>query len=219
MSGLSERIPSGFPWAWLRERAIPAWRWLLPLALVIAAAGGTTRLFGRAAVALFVLIAMRLWDDLEDVEHDRVAHPERSLCRLNSLRAAWLLCGVAIACSFALIAAASGVLPPFAAAVAVAFFASRARSRGASNKRPQLRAVAAHIILLKVPALALSLAGAGALRLSVAGAAAALYGAVGGYEIAHDPEIRRSPLAPALAALDAICFLLGASLWLLSARA
>lgn len=216
MSSSSEPTARGFPWSWIRERALPAWQWLIPLSLVIAAAGGAGRIFVRAAVALFTLIAMRLWDDLEDVAHDRAEHPERSLGRLPSLRAARLLCGAAIACSFALIAAASGFLPPFAAAVALAFLASRARAR---QNRPEIRAPAAHIILLKVPALVLSLACADEPLLSVAGRAAALFGVVGGYEIAHDAEIRRSPLAPALAAFDALCFLLGASLWLLSARA
>jgi len=50
------------------------------LALWAAEAGPTAaRLAGAAGLAALLLLQFRLWDDLEDRDRDRVAHPERVL--------------------------------------------------------------------------------------------------------------------------------------------
>lgn len=69
----------------------------LPLALVLSvaalltvaatASSETVRVadvVSNLALAGFLVIQFRLWDDLNDIDHDRLQHPDRVLCRLVS---------------------------------------------------------------------------------------------------------------------------------------
>lgn len=42
--------------------------------------------FGNVMLAVLLVSQFRLWDDLNDIEADRIEHPNRVLCRLASLR-------------------------------------------------------------------------------------------------------------------------------------
>jgi 4-hydroxybenzoate polyprenyltransferase len=207
--------PEGAPWlvAWLRERVLASWMLLVPLAIAVALVGGERDVALRAVPAHFAIIALRLWDDLEDIEHDRRHHPSRVLCRLRSLRSVAWSSSLALGLAAGSIVAVGGSLVPFGVAVATLSMAYLARRR---IGRPGARVLFAHLILTKVPALALALACPGAPAAVSFGRALALYGVVGAYELAHDQEARRSPFAPRLALMDAAGVLAGAALWLLS---
>lgn len=69
----------------------------LPMALVLSVAAlltvAATAASGRVnaadvvwnvALAGSLVIQFRLWDDLNDIDHDRINHPDRVLCRLES---------------------------------------------------------------------------------------------------------------------------------------
>lgn len=69
----------------------------LPMALVLSVAAlltiAATVLSGRwpiadvlwnVVLAGFLVIQFRLWDDLNDINNDRISHPDRILCRLGS---------------------------------------------------------------------------------------------------------------------------------------
>jgi hypothetical protein len=195
-------------WAWLRERVL-AW-WLVPLGFVISFAGGMQGVMSRAVVAMFALVALRLGDDLEDVEHDRLQHPERVLCRLSSLRAAYCFCGFALFISCVLIVAVGGSWQPFLTALFCVFAASRTRQRISHSA---IRVLFAHVILVKIPALVVALAPDGVSGGIVFGRALALYGVVGIYEVAHDAEARRSRFAPFMLLIDILSILWGLAIW------
>jgi hypothetical protein len=64
----------------------------LPLALFLSAASfaggrpsGVSDIAMRGLVACTLLMQFRLWDDLGDLEHDRIDHPDRVLSRTHSL--------------------------------------------------------------------------------------------------------------------------------------
>ena len=120
---------------------------------------------------------------------------------------------VALVLASASIVASGGTLAPMVVAVSALSMAYRARLR---SRRSELRIVFAHVILVKIPALSIALACDGTPALSSFARAMALYGLVGAYELAHDEDARRSPLAPHLAVLDAACLLVGPVIWLIS---
>src|SRR4029453_16720699 len=66
---------------------------LLPLVLVLAALQQKSSSSADFAVAytmaLLLVVEFRLWDDLCDVEVDRLEHPDRVLCQLASLGPFW----------------------------------------------------------------------------------------------------------------------------------
>lgn len=200
-------IPAWFP-LWLRERIVTGIWWLVPLSLVISLASGRHHWFFRAIIAIFALIFLRLWDDLEDVEHDKLWHPKRILCQIEpiSLAHASRFCaaGLAISCMFIAALGARWIL--FVTALVVVFATTRVRRR---MNNSALRVVFAHIILLKVPALVLSLAQSNVASNIVWGRAIALAGFVGAYEVIHDEEARRSSWAPFVLAIDMVCLFWG----------
>lgn len=188
---------------WLRERVLRGLWWLVPLALVISLAGGTCIWFARAVVALFALVAFRFWDDLEDLPHDRVWHPERVLCRAARLPQANVLCAAGLTLTTLLVVAAGHSWIPFVAVLPAAFLASRARRHGSSSSR----IVWAHAILLKIPALVIALAHHDVAQRVVYERAIGLYGFVGAYEVLHDAEARRSSWALVAFLMDMVCLL------------
>ena len=194
---------------WLRERIVASWYLLVPLALVIALAGGTNRLSGRAEIAFLAIVAFRLWDDVEDVEHDRLHHPTRALCRLASMKGPLLIARVGIASTMALFVFSGRMFSPLLGVVLASFGAFAARSAW-----PHLRVLLAHVLLLKVPALVLGLTPPGTPLIVQLGRALTLYGVVGAYELVHDKEARRAPFAFVLALFDLACLCAGPAIWL-----
>jgi len=194
--------------AWLRERIVAGVWWLVPLSLVISLAGGWRQWFFRTVVTMFALVWFRLWDDLEDVMHDKFRHPGRILCRCNkaSLSQAYGFGAAGLAISGILIAVLGGQWIVFVAALFIVFVAARLRRR---MNNSALRVVFAHIILLKVPALVLALAQSDVAPNIVLGRAIGLAGFVGAYEVVHDVEARRSSWAPLLLVIDMVCLLWG----------
>lgn len=190
---------------WFRERILAGWWWLGPSSITIALIGGSRDWFVRAIVAMVALVALRLFDDVADVDHDRRNHPERALCQLDSLAR------VHIVCLFALLFAALGIsvvgsnLPIFLGAFFLVVLSARLRQNVASPPR----IVIAHVILLKFPALTIALASNEVTPNNLGIYSACLYGFVGVYEILHDTETRRSKWTNALLGLDMVCLTLG----------
>jgi 4-hydroxybenzoate polyprenyltransferase len=185
--------------AWLDERVVRSLPLLLALAAAMALVGGPSGLLFRTAAALLAVIAFRLWDDVEDVAHDRAHHPDRVLCGLPSLRAPRLAWQLLLALSGASLLAVGGSIAPFVTAtalVACAYLGARRR------RDPRLRALITHVVLLKAPLVALALAPSSTPLTTALARALALHGLVGLYELGHDAEARRSPHALALALLD-----------------
>jgi hypothetical protein len=166
--------------SWARTRlAQPriAALWLAVLAAVLAAAPhgapGWTLLVSAALIAQF-----RLWDDLEDLPHDRVQSPDRVLVRSRELTAS----RVAAALSIGLVGAAFATLDGWERALAYAALvvavAALYRTMDSSGPRRGLRA---QLVLLKYPAFVLLLAADPGAPRAIA-AALALYGVLGFHE-------------------------------------
>jgi hypothetical protein len=198
-------------WPWLRERVLASWYLLVPLALFITLAGGVERWFSRTTTAFLGIVAFRLWDDVEDLAHDRRHHPTRVLCRLSFATAPYRLALFGLAFTAASIARTGGVfsLSMFLGAVAVSYGAFEVRSAW-----PHQRGLLAHVLLLKVPALALALALPDTPPVVAWGNALSLYGIVSGYELAHDAAARKAPFAPVLALVALGCLFAGCSVWI-----
>ncbi|MRG91861.1 hypothetical protein [Polyangium spumosum] len=194
--------------AWLRERILVSSHLLVPLALFVALAGGVGRVLVRTAIAFLGIVAFRLWDDVEDVPHDREHHPTRVLCRLASTRAPFFVALLGLTLTAALIAFTGGALWPFVGVVVASFGAFAARAAW-----PRLRLLFTHVLLLKVPALALALSRPEMPLFWKVGAVLSLYGAVTAYELVHDDDARRAPLASALALVDLACLFAGPVIW------
>ncbi|MDC3954340.1 hypothetical protein [Polyangium jinanense] len=210
-----ERLDVG-PWAWdwFCERVLASWYLLVPLALLITLAGGARNMLVRGLVAFVCIVALRLWDDVEDLAHDRRHYPMRVLCRLPSSKGPRSLAYVGLVASCVPTLVLGGEYAPLAGAT----FAAAAGVYEARSVWPHLRVVFAHVILLKVPALAIALAFPAMPPRVVLGRALALYGVVGSYELLHDAEARRSPFALALALVDLVCLCAGLAVWLLHDR-
>lgn len=143
--------------AWARTR-IAQWRiallWLVVLAAALAAgardAPAWTLLFSAALIVQF-----RLWDDLEDLAHDRVHAPQRVLVRCSRLgpfRIAFTASVGLVAAAFALFGGWERVLPYLLLLAAVA-----ALYRTLDGNGPR-RALRAQLVLLKYSGFVLLLA-------------------------------------------------------------
>lgn len=155
------------------------------------AAGGTPRA-GRSALSLAllacVLLQFRLWDDIEDLEHDRRVHPDRVLARAPSGPFRWLLVALTVA-ALAIAAAAGPAVVLALAALDLAFLGAYrlVRSRVADGvwRYP--------LLLSKYPAFALvtaMAAGAVADPARIVAVMAAAFAGACLYEALHD---RRRP--------------------------
>lgn len=87
------------------------WSIFASLALFLCIASETGRWpFGAAAwcltwvMALCLVVQFRLWDDLADVESDRLIHPERVLCQTKSHQIFWGILGLLLMVNTVLIA-------------------------------------------------------------------------------------------------------------------
>jgi 4-hydroxybenzoate polyprenyltransferase len=141
------------------------------LASALAGNPSFTWLAGALPALALLLLQFRLWDDLADVERDRVEHPQRLLPRCPSLtpfRVALVATAVAAALAVALHsgpAAALGVVALDAAAIAW-------------YRRPYRRRagiLGALVVLAKYPLFVAVIAPASADALSLAAACVAVY--------------------------------------------
>jgi 4-hydroxybenzoate polyprenyltransferase len=182
---------------YLRERARLSV--FVPLALVMAAMGKLTG--GRldrspgpadyaltAATALLLMLAFRVWDDLEDRSHDVREHPSRVTVVATSVAPL-----IAFAFVLGMLGALSVALGPRAGprlgavAIAVAVLAAWYRTRPVATGA----VVNAHVVLLKYPLVAFAASAAS----PPAGALASLYLVLCAYEIVDDPALRASIVA------------------------
>lgn len=138
--------------AWLRTRVVQ-WRiallWLALAAAVIAAGACEPRAW-TLAVAAALLVQYRLWDDLEDLPHDRTRAPERVLVRCTELLPFRLALGV----SFGLVATLLAWQRTVAYLLLLAALAAVYRATAASAA---LRSLRVNLVLLKYPAFVLLL--------------------------------------------------------------
>jgi 4-hydroxybenzoate polyprenyltransferase len=199
-------------WAYVRTR-FPLWLAAsLPLLLVLAALRERVAFDSETAVAfvmaLALVLALRLWDDLCDRELDRQVHPERVLCQAASVGPFVGLLVVLIAINFALAMLLRGW---WAAAILLGLHALLTvwyALRDRCNWGPVANY---HIVLLKYPLIALML---GARTASEIASAPILFSAGAVYlglcivEAAHDARLRR--LRAARIALAIECLLLAA---------
>lgn len=192
---------------WFGERVITSWWWMLPLSLVIAGMSGQRNWFLRSMIALLALIALRLWDDVEDIAHDRIRHPERVLCR-TSASGGHLLGVLGVALTIGLMVVVGTRWLMFVVVLPLLFGATRLRQHHAS----ELRIVWAQLILLKIPALTMALALGDVASGKMWWRALGLYGFVGGYEVFHDADLRQTPWAPLIMGINISCCAVGLAL-------
>ncbi len=149
--------------AYLRQRA--RLRLLVPLSVLLAFAGASfpalwiasLRDIAIATVQAFALIlAFRIWDDFEDRESDRVRHPDRVLA--SASRAAPLrLLGFAL--GFASVLSLTMSVFAFRRLAAIAFaMAMLSVWYGARSENRRSHAVGEHILAIKYPLFAYSVA-------------------------------------------------------------
>ena len=195
--------------AWLRER-YPL-RTFAPLAVLLAAASvatsdGSTTGFSAvawsAALALLLVLAFRLWDDLEDVPSDRIEHPRRVLPNAASRAPFVALLGVASAGAAAGVFARPAAMPRLATAVAgcaALFLWYRYRAVVGADA-----SVNAHVVLLKYPLIAWLVTPGGHDRewTAVLAPLALVYLALCVHEALHDPRIRRAPRVRRVIAIE-----------------
>lgn len=130
--------------------------WLLVLSgVLITAADSLSRLLSLGTITALFVITFRLWDDLEDLDHDRGHHPDRCLSRAQDLQpfrvALWLLAVCLAGLLYLLIDAQRSL----AYLVLLAIFYVMYRVTG---KRPALRSLRVALVPAKYPAFVLLLA-------------------------------------------------------------
>ncbi len=148
-----------YPWrAYLQERMRPRMLLAVTAGTVLAARGATPVLgwgvLVDACLALLLLAFFRIWDDLEALSTDSIAHPYRVLVLAPSVAPfVWTAIALAVAAALLMVVTRSGwVLLQFAGLCALLLGWYR-------GGRRHLRGVAAyHLLLLKYPALVLLVA-------------------------------------------------------------
>lgn len=186
-------------------------RRFIPLALLLASAGmlaapgterlGTVAAFGSGLRACFiayiVVLALRVWDDLQDRERDALAHPDRITVRAEAATPLRHLAWASVAATTVLIATGDEPLARllvFALLGATLGFWYRVRTSLAPSP-----VLTAHVVLIKYPVIAYLVApgavhGASGLTLA-APVLVAVYLLLCIHEGLDDPELRRSRAA------------------------
>lgn len=189
--------------AWARTR-LPATTFA-PLALLLLLAGlvgggppvalADAKLTGAFALAALLTVDLRLVDDLTDLVHDRVAHPERALCRARDLRPFVALLLVLLVASAALTWALTDP------ARALGWIALHAGLLMLSRARGSARHL---LVLAKYPAVVVLLAGVRPAvdPVSLAATAAATWLAFAAHEVLHDPALRAARWTSVALALE-----------------
>ncbi len=144
-------------------------------------------------LSLVLLLQFRIMDDLADLEHDRVTHPERVLVRSLSLVPFQVMLGVSALVAAALVSARSEGwrgLACLAALDAAAWLWYRLRPRRCG------RVLGYHVVLAKYPAFAWLLGGCrGDVELLLACGAVYLTFLI--YEPLHDRSLDQEPMGAA----------------------
>ena len=151
--------------------------------------------FGLAAITAFLLmLAFRVWDDLEDRSRDAREHPTRVTVVADSVAPLVGLAVVLAVVGVSLIAIGPRVVPRLVAlTAAVALLVAWYRLRGSGDTASAV--VNGHVVLLKYPLIAFAATWAAP---SFA-ALASLYLALCIYEIVDDPALRASIVARRIA--------------------
>jgi 4-hydroxybenzoate polyprenyltransferase len=166
---------------YLRERARLSL--FAPLALLLAATGRPSSLgafVASASLALFLILAFRVWDDLADRARDAWDHPDRVIVSTDRTAPFVLL-----ALGFG-VAAALFAPRPIILGVAVVVLALWYRLRG-----NEVQLFGGHVVLLKYPAIAYAVAATTPAPIVLA----TLYLALCVFEAFDDPLLRASLLA------------------------
>lgn len=192
---------------WRRQR-LP-WKVWVPMATILSvgsmlgdAAFSWKILSMRALVAWLVLGGLRLLDDLQDIAHDRLHHPDRVLTQTTNHKAAWVALFGALLLSLALLVPANGA-PAFLLGLlglAGVFYLFRMHTRWAGS----------WLRLLKYPALLLALAGH--INLPIGLASALVYLGVCFDELPQEPGSRQR-LKGLFIAMFFLCALSWCALW------
>jgi 4-hydroxybenzoate polyprenyltransferase len=185
--------------AYVRER-YPARRFV-PLAFLLAVAGMIAAgsrfdspmvLLQSVLVSYLLVLAFRVWDDLEDRERDRREHPERLLVRSPNAAPWWRLIALSVAVSAGIIALGPRVglrlgLLGLGGALLFAWY----RARRVMGARPL---IGMPVIFAKYPLIAYVAAPPSqpVSPLVTALALLALYAALCCYELVDDPVLRGS---------------------------
>jgi hypothetical protein len=166
--------------AWFRTRiAQPRIAALCLVVLAACIAADPVGPFAWTLAASAALVAQfRLWDDLEDVAHDRVRAPQRVLARSATLRPFGLVLAASIALVLIAVGAMQGWLRAGAYALLVLLLGAVYRVVAPAGRSRALRAA---LVLLKYPTLVLLLAADPAAPRALA-AALALYAVLAVHE-------------------------------------
>ena len=185
--------------AYWRERA--RLRLLVPLSMLLALAGrwmvtGSSASVGALAFAalqaLALVLAFRIWDDLEDRDADRVRHPTRVTVAARTVVPLYTL-GLALssAAVISLVAEPSALRRLAALAIATAVLSIWYGIRPGDGSR---HALAEHVLALKYPLFAYAVAPdlpSDLVTIRALGILAALYVLICVYEYADDVELRQ----------------------------
>jgi len=140
--------------AWRRQRFAHAL--FVPVAMTLVVASVVTSswpsgftLAARVAAAWVAVLALRLWDDLEDRQRDAQNHPERVLTQIGSARPYFLAVAALLLCSGLLIVIGGGSAWVLLALVGAhwLFYRIRGTARAGGN----------FVVLFKYPILVLAL--------------------------------------------------------------
>lgn len=187
--------------------AVAAWRrsrfplsLYLPLAvlLVVAALVGAegehaARVLWRLGLALLLLLAFRLWDDLADRERDRRTHPERVLARVPSTGVFWLMLVVLLVVAMVMVATRHDLFVswwlPLALMVAAVFYYNGYCQwwRGRRSLWPT-----ALLPLIKYPCFVFVLQAPGPSTWPRVLAPLLVYATATIFEVLHDEQLRRT---------------------------
>jgi 4-hydroxybenzoate polyprenyltransferase len=185
---------------------------LLPLTLVLAALRERVTNLAESApawwLALLLVLQLRLWDDLRDVEQDRQIHPERVLCQAVSLRPFWGLLFVLMAINLGLAMLLRGWHAVVLLLGLHSLLATWYGWRGSANTWPAFNY---HVVLLKYPLIVWMLGAvtvADVVSAPLVVSTVVVYLGVCIFEVAHDPQLWR--LRSAQVCLSVECLLLAA---------
>ena len=179
---------------WLPVAATLMWASTLPLTLPEDWAVALT----RGVAAWLALGATRLWDDLADLPHDRVHHPDRLLAQTTETTAPWAVAITTLFLCPGLIAAGQGRVVVFTGLV----FALSVFYAAQLHTRP----VGSWLRLLKYPALVAALGG-GLAPIDLLAMALVYVG------VCHDELLQEPDAPPSPRALMASLIALGAAAW------
>jgi hypothetical protein len=191
----------------LRGRILLLWLFVLGASVAAGPSGSAASIAWLALASALLSAQFRLWDDLEDVAHDRSHHPGRTLVRSADLNRFHALLGVCIIAAVPLFAVFAGKFQAVAyLALIVAFWLLYRMLRGLALRR----FARSMLVLTKYPAFVLLLA-IDPWRLWTAAVAMTLYLLLAVYEWRHDPELAGEHGAlSVIAGIGSVC----AALWI-----